>query len=209
MSDVSETVTRRAEARARRLALATAIWGASGLDDRTGSRTVQAELRGLAGELQGNGLDAVAAVLEQAAEALSCLSALAGAEESAHGGRRVLLLDDSEVTRDLIALALDGLGCVVGVAEDVASCVDRLDDFDPDALILDPSHPDLATEHGRSVLLGHVGKNVLPVLLFSSDGHETLEPHKKAYKADAVISKDQGLEEMLHQVDEVLSGIIW
>jgi CheY-like chemotaxis protein len=206
--DIAKKLGELVEARSRRLALASAIWGARGLDDQSGGRTIQAELKGLAGEIAAAGQQELATVIKTAGDALSCLASIAGTEEPPHFGRKLLVMDDSEITGDLVALALEGVGCVVAFANTLEDFLQRLVDFMPDALIIEPGHPDLQGR-GAERLRSRIERDVLPVILFSAKPRSELDAAADALHADVVISKDLGLAEMLHQVDEILGGIIW
>ncbi len=204
-----DTLEERSEARARRLALASAIWAARGIDDLSGGRTVQAELRGLSLDAQCVGNESLALALDSAADALSCLAAVAGAEDPPHLGRKILVLDDSEVTADLVALALDGVGCVVAVATSLAEFLERFGEVNPDAVIIEPAHPDLTAAGGAERLLGRMERAVLPVIFFSAEPKESLRETAQTFHAAASLAKDQGLGAMLAEVEEILSEIIW
>ena len=56
-------------------------------------------------------------------------------------GRRVLVVDDEENVRDVVARALQNHGYVVDAAEDGQSALDRIDEREYDAILTDVSMP--------------------------------------------------------------------
>ncbi|RME19431.1 MAG: response regulator [Deltaproteobacteria bacterium] len=198
-----------ADARTNRLALASAIWAARGLDDQSGLRTIQAELKGLAHATRKSGLIPLATAIETAAESLSSLALAGGGEEPLYFGRRVLVLDDTEVTRDLVALALDGVGCVVEVASSLAEFRGLLEDFDPELLVIEPAHAELKKVSSFEKLIAGWHRETIPVVLFSAEPERALSEYAEKFKADAALGKEEGLSALIESVVEVLSGILW
>ena len=95
-------------------------------EEAIGLRTIQSELAGLARELRGAAMETLAEALDAAATSLSSADALKNTPEPLPMGRRILVLDDSEVTCDLIAVALEGVGCVVTVTTRLGGALQRL-----------------------------------------------------------------------------------
>jgi DNA-binding response OmpR family regulator len=59
------------------------------------------------------------------------------------GTGRILVVDDDEAIRELLSMRLGVLGYTVQVAKDGAAALDRINDFKPDAMIVDISMPRL------------------------------------------------------------------
>jgi two-component system OmpR family response regulator len=62
---------------------------------------------------------------------------------AAEGGQRVLVVDDDEYIRHLLASALRFAGFVVNTSEDGRSAIDAIGDFHPDLVLLDVMMPGL------------------------------------------------------------------
>src|SRR3990167_6217263 len=162
--DQMETLLQRCDARSRRLALAGALWSAGGLEETIGLRTVQAELLGLAQETVQAGLQAVAEAIAGAAETLGWCSLLQHTQPL-QMGRRILVLDDNEVTSDLIAVALAGVGCVVSVSSTLSECIQRFVDFGPELILLEPAHPDIEAMPSLDAFRKRLKSSFVPVIL--------------------------------------------
>lgn len=199
----------RATERAQRLQLLAATWQAGGCDDRCGIVTVRAELAGLAQEVRSVGLGVLADTIDDAAAALGSHQATRGEVEPHHAGRRILILDDSEVTRDVIALALEGTGCVVTVASSLAEYRTRVAEFQPEVLLLEPGHPELAGSSTFDKLRQRIDSSAVPVVLFSAESAPLLKKRAETLGVDGWVTKDQGTNELLEQVEEILGNILW
>lgn len=202
-------LTERATERSRRLALTQAIWSAGGLEDAIGLRTVQAELAGLAQELRVIAMEPLAEALDAAASSLSSVEALRGAPEPLPMGRRILVLDDSEVTCDLIAVALEGVGCVVAVTSTLSDCLQRFVEFEPELVLIEPEHPDFEGTITLDAFRKRLKSSFVPLILFSAESEGVLAQRAAQIQADGFLSKDQGIQEMVRKVDEILSEIVW
>lgn len=198
----------RATERQRRLQLLAATWQAGGCEQGRGIMTVRSELSGLAQEVSSVGLRALADTLHEAAAALAA-HGNRDAVEPAHVGRRILILDDSEVTRDFIALALESSGCVVTVASSLAEYRIRVAEFQPEVLLLEPAHPELAGSSDYEKLRRRIDSPAVPIFLFSEESAALLSKRAATLGVDGWVTKDQGTVELLEQVEEILGNIIW
>jgi DNA-binding response OmpR family regulator len=59
------------------------------------------------------------------------------------GTGRILVVDDNDHIRELLSMRLSVLGYTVQLAKDGAQALDRVDEFRPDAMIVDVSMPNL------------------------------------------------------------------
>jgi CheY-like chemotaxis protein len=199
----------RAVARSRRLTLTSAIWSAGGLEDTIGLRTIQAELVGLAQDLRIASMEPLAEALDAAAASLSSTSTLKSHPEPLPMGRRILVLDDSEVTGDLIAVALEGVGCVVAVTDTLADCIQRFVEFEPELVLIEPTHPDFEAGVSLEKFLERLKRSFIPVILFSAESEAKLAQRAVEIRADGFLTKDSGIPQMVQKVDEILSEIVW
>lgn len=68
--------------------------------------------------------------------------AVAEHDDAALEGLRILLVDDEEDTRELLATALGRKGAIVVTASDVSSAIETVDAFGPDVMVSDIGLPD-------------------------------------------------------------------
>src|SRR5579875_3275278 len=78
--------------------------------------------------------------------------------------RRVLVVDDSDATRRLIALNLELEGFEVHLAEDGQECLDIIDRVAPDVVTLDVMMPRLDGFATAAVLRSAPGTSGLPIV---------------------------------------------
>jgi CheY-like chemotaxis protein/chemotaxis signal transduction protein len=126
-----------------------------------------------------------------------------GAETRAH---EILVVDDSEITRDLIATILRNRGYSVTEAVNGQDALDKLADFSPDLVVTDLEMPILdgfglvremrATNDYKSV----------PIIVFSTRGSEGDRRKASEFGADAYIVKGSFREEDLLQLMDRFLG---
>ena len=206
---VLERINSRGEERARRLQLLGATWEAGGADDPTAITTVSSELKGLAKELDSTGLSGLAEAVQAGADALSSYRAANRLPELPHEGRRILILDENEVTRDVVAVSLEGVGCLVTMASSLKECLERFKEFEPEVILMEPAHRELQREGACTALRAQLKSAVVPIVLFSADPPQRLAKRAEALGADGYVSKDQGVQQLLEQLHRVLSSVVW
>ena len=111
------------------------------------------------------------------------------------GSRSVLVVDDCEPLRELIATALEVHGqVVVGQAEDGVEAVLLASEVLPDVIVIDEDMPNLA------------GAEAIPLLRIASPSSRIVvfsaEPQPPG-QADAYLTKDAGLPELIDLVDRI------
>ncbi len=82
---------------------------------------------------------------------------------------RVLVLDEMEITRRVLALVLDALGVSVTLADNLSEALAHLSVRRFDAILTDAEMPGVALRGGRAVLAGIAGPNAMAPV-FSIDG---------------------------------------
>lgn len=192
------------EQRRRRLEYATAMWSAGGLDDSSGLRLTRSGLAGLAGDLRALRQEVVAEAVDKAVAALGC-HPTCKSTDILFVDRRVLIFDDNEVTSDLIAIALDSLGCHTTTALTLADWDWLLTEFDPQAIVIEPAHAELIDTSVHDLLKRHV-KPMTPVILFT-EAHE--DETTGEMEAVGLVTKDQGIDGLTKQLEELFLQIIW
>lgn len=120
---------------------------------------------------------------------------------AAAGLRTILIVEDSEPIRRILALLLEGHGYSVVTAADGAGAVALARELQPDAITLDLQLPDL---DGRAVLQqlkAEARTRAIPVLIISAYA-STLTAAERAGAAD-VLSKPFDVDELLGRVAAV------
>jgi DNA-binding response OmpR family regulator len=116
---------------------------------------------------------------------------------------RVLVVDDDEVIRRLIAVNLQLEGFEVETAVDGQDCLDKVTEIDPDVITLDVMMPRLdgwetAVQLRRSPETAHI-----KVVLISARAQEDDKLHGARVGADAYLTKPFDPNEMIRVVREL------
>ena len=118
-------------------------------------------------------------------------------------GRRVLVVDDDEVIRRLIAINLQLEGFDVSMAVDGQDCLDKVAEIAPDVITLDVMMPRLdgwetAVQLRRSPDTAHI-----KVVLISARAQEADQARGSRVGADAYLTKPFDPNEMIRIVREL------
>jgi CheY-like chemotaxis protein len=121
----------------------------------------------------------------------------------AHGLGRVLVVDDDEVIRRLIAVNLQLEGFDVETAVDGQDCLDRVAEIDPDVITLDVMMPRLdgwetAVQLRKSPETAHI-----KVVLITARAQEDDKTRGGRVGADAYLTKPFDPNEMIRVVREL------
>jgi CheY-like chemotaxis protein len=120
-----------------------------------------------------------------------------------HGLGRVLVVDDDEVIRRLIAVNLQLEGFEVETAVDGQDCLDKVTEIDPDVITLDVMMPRLdgwetAVQLRRSPDTAHI-----KVVLITARAQEDDKTRGARVGADAYLTKPFDPNEMIRVVREL------
>ena len=123
-----------------------------------------------------------------------------------HGLGRVLVVDDDEVIRRLIAVNLQLEGFDVETAVDGQDCLDRVTDIDPDVITLDVMMPRLdgwetAVQLRKSPETSHI-----KVVLITARAQEDDKTRGRRVGADAYLTKPFDPNEMIRVVRQLAGG---
>jgi CheY-like chemotaxis protein len=123
-----------------------------------------------------------------------------------HGLGRVLVVDDDEVIRRLIAVNLQLEGFDVETAVDGQDCLERVTEIDPDVITLDVMMPRLdgwetAVQLRKSPETAHI-----KVVLITARAQEDDKNHGSRVGADAYLTKPFDPNEMIRVVRELASS---
>jgi signal transduction histidine kinase/CheY-like chemotaxis protein len=103
--------------------------------------------------------------------------------------RRILLIDDNEISRYLMRRLLDDLPCVVSEATSGRAGVQRARQEPPDAILLDLAMPDVSGEEVLEQLRADNATARIPVVIVTSKVLEDAERRRLSELAIAIVDK--------------------
>jgi CheY-like chemotaxis protein len=194
------------EDRARRTELVAALAGAGGLAAERTASILSAEL----GELEVSGAEAGLEGLVAMARAVrKVVEHLGGVADHSWRQRDVLVLDDNEVTRDLITLALQAEGHLVRSAANVADFAQLVRERKPHVLLTEARMPDAPAARFCNYLRVTMALEKIPIVMFSSAQGDELAMLAHEAGADLHLSKDQGIGDLMREVARLFEEILW
>ena len=118
---------------------------------------------------------------------------------------RVVVCDDRSELRDAIGLVLRDSDrfCIVGEAEDAASCLVQVDRLRPDVLILDVNMPGGGPSVTRTLRDRWPG---LFILVYSGQSRTQVREDMLAAGADRFVLKTGRLRPLIEALDEAVGG---
>jgi CheY-like chemotaxis protein len=194
------------EDRARRTELLAALATAGGLEPERAANVLCAELGELEIAAREVGLDGLVAMARAARRVVEHL----GGVKIAHWKQReVVVLDDNEITRDLIALALQAEGHRVRTAGNVAELSYLVSERKPHVLLTEARMPDAPGARFCTYLRRTISLEKIPIVIFSSARGEELALLAREAGADLYLSKDQGIGDLMREVGRLFEDILW
>jgi CheY-like chemotaxis protein len=109
-----------------------------------------------------------------------------------HIGRRVLVLDDSEICREAESAMLLMGGFDVRSAQDLVEFDHLLESWKPEIILTDFHMPDIDGATLCKTLRSRLDWAKIPIVMFSSVGEQELAEIAKGAGADAYLSKNAG-----------------
>jgi PleD family two-component response regulator len=125
------------------------------------------------------------------------------------GKRKILLIDDSEITLALERQALEARGYDVRSASTLLEFERVLSDFGPHLILTDIQMPEVRGTDICRTLKSEYQTQDIPIVLFSSLGEDELGRLAEQVGADGYVSKAEGLEALGQKVDELVESILW
>ena len=128
-----------------------------------------------------------------------------------HAGRKVLLVEDNELNREIATAILEEAGLIVEWVADGTDAVERMNEADEneyDLILMDIQMPKMdgytATREIRT--LGNNRKANIPIIAMTANAFE--EDKRKAFEAgmNAHISKPISLDVILHTMNSIFEG---
>jgi CheY-like chemotaxis protein len=123
--------------------------------------------------------------------------------------RRILLIDDSEITLELEKSVLEARGYDVRATSTLIEFERVLAEFKPDLILTDIHMPEVQGTDICRTLKNQFKTQDIPIVLFSSLNDGELGALAEQVGADGFLSKAHGLEALGEKIDELVESIIW
>jgi PleD family two-component response regulator len=123
--------------------------------------------------------------------------------------RRILLIDDSEITLEMERSVLQARGYDVRATSTLIEFERVLDEFKPHLILTDIHMPEVQGTDICRTLKNEFNTQDIPIVLFSSLNDEELSALAEQVGADGYLSKAHGLEALGEKIDELVESIIW
>jgi CheY-like chemotaxis protein len=123
--------------------------------------------------------------------------------------RKILLIDDSEITLAMEKSVLEARGYEVEAANNLVEFEKLLSSFKPDVILTDIHMPEAKGTDICRTLKNEYNTQNIPIVLFSSLNDDELSKLAAQVGADGFLSKANGLDALGEKVDELVSQILW
>jgi CheY-like chemotaxis protein len=123
--------------------------------------------------------------------------------------KRILLLDDSEITLEMEKAVLEERGYQVATACNLLQFQQLIEKFSPDVILTDLMMPDISGKDIVRVLKQDFHTERIPIVLFSSKTDDELAEISEQAGADGFLSKSHGIDKLGDMVDELVDSILW
>ena len=123
--------------------------------------------------------------------------------------KRILLIDDSEITLQMEKAVLEQRGYEVQATSTLVEFERMLKDFKPDLILTDIHMPEARGTDICRTLKNEYQTQDIPIVLFSSLNDDELAELAQQVGADGFLSKAHGLDALGEKVDELVESIIW
>jgi CheY-like chemotaxis protein len=123
--------------------------------------------------------------------------------------KRILLIDDSEITLQMEKAVLEQRGYQVEATSTLVEFERLLKDFKPDLILTDIHMPEARGTDICRTLKNEYQTQDIPIVLFSSLNDDELADLAQQVGADGFLSKAHGLDALGEKVDELVESIIW
>jgi DNA-binding response OmpR family regulator len=124
-------------------------------------------------------------------------------------GRKVLIVDDSDVLLYFEERVLVRAGFDVRTANSLDSFDEVLRSWWPDIVLTDVQMPDIRGDELCKVLKARMPTSQTPVVLFSSLPDAELAVLAQGCGADGFLSKHNGLERLVEELETLWASILW
>lgn len=125
------------------------------------------------------------------------------------GKRKILLIDDSEITLAMEKAVLEARGYEVVATSTLLEFEKTLRSWRPDLILTDIHMPGIKGTDLCRTLKNEYGTQDIPIVLFSSLPDDELSKLADQVGADGSISKVNGLDALGERVDDLVESILW
>jgi CheY-like chemotaxis protein len=123
--------------------------------------------------------------------------------------RRILIIDDSEITLQMEKAVLEARGYDVRATSTLMEFERVLAEFTPDLILTDIHMPEATGADICRTLKNEYKTQDIPIVLFSSLDDVELGALAEQVGADGFLSKAHGLDALGEKVDELVESILW
>lgn len=123
--------------------------------------------------------------------------------------RRILIIDDSEITLQMEKSVLEARGYDVRATSTLMEFERVLAEFTPDLILTDIHMPEATGADICRTLKNEYKTQDIPIVLFSSLNDDELAVLAEQVGADGFLSKAHGLDALGEKVDELVESILW
>ena len=123
--------------------------------------------------------------------------------------RRILLIDDSEITLQMEKAVLEERGYEVRATSTLMEFEKVLSVWRPDLILTDIHMPEAKGTDICRTLKNEYKTQDIPIVLFSSLNDDELSKLAEQVGADGYLSKAHGLDVLASRVDELVQSILW
>jgi len=114
--------------------------------------------------------------------------------------KKILIADDEKNIRLLYKTELELEGYIIELAENGMICLEKIDTFKPDLVILDIRMPGMDGLETLNQILGK--NNLIPIIINSA--YSSYKDNFMSWSADAYITKSSDMTELKNKVKELL-----
>jgi len=123
--------------------------------------------------------------------------------------RKILLVDDNEVSLHFVANTLREAGYEVNTVTSVEGFEKLVASWAPDAVLTDVKMPEMSGVELCQMLKASYETAHVPVILFSSHEEDELAKMASSCEADGYLSKVNGLDRLTEELDALMQSILW
>jgi CheY-like chemotaxis protein len=196
----------RLEERARRAELLTVMLQAQGLSAESGVCALQAALGAIVTSAEETHLTSLAALARALQNAIGELG-IQTTREAPSRRLDVLVLDETEISRDLVALAVEAQGHMVRCASSYEDFIRHLDERLPDLLVTDVELSNAPPRQFCENLAELLATRPVPLVFFSGVDHNGLQVLARQSGARAAIAKEKGVSGLMVELERVFRSL--
>jgi CheY-like chemotaxis protein len=122
---------------------------------------------------------------------------------------RILVLDDSEIVLNMVALALGEAGFEVLTAGSLVEFERALEGGLPNIILTDIHLPEIRGDNVCRVLKQKMETGATPIILFSTLPEDELAALAERAHADGFVSKNSGIDQVVRRIQELSEEILF